>query len=84
MWSLGSGNEFTKEGGEAMIESNEVLIRCREVVQDVANDCQIRAAITMTPALASDWNERATLLQKVDALLQRIVEVQLGGGRLQS
>jgi hypothetical protein len=67
-----------------MIESNEVLLRCREVVQDVANDCQIRAAITMTPALASDWKERASLLQKVDSLLQRIVEVQVDGSPLQS
>jgi hypothetical protein len=63
-----------------MIESNETLIRCSEVVRDIANDCRMRAAITATPALAFDWSERASLLQKVDALLKSIVEVQCSSG----
>jgi hypothetical protein len=67
-----------------MIESNEILIRCSEVVRDVANDCRMRAAITSTPALAFDWSERATLLQKVDSLLKRIVEVQVEECSLQT
>ncbi len=63
-----------------MIESTETLIRCSEVVRDVANDCRLRAAITLTPSLASDWREKAVLLQKVDALLNKIVEVQVKAG----
>jgi hypothetical protein len=78
----GSGFEFAKDLGEAMIESNETLLRCREVVRDVANDCRMRAAVTSTPALANNWSERATLLQKVDTLLKKIVEVQNSGANL--